>query len=105
MPHLSVTTRDGKTNDVEVEGGRSLMETLRGAGFYEILALCGGSMSCATCHVYIDEADQARLPPLSDMEGDLLDSSMHRTHASRLSCQIPFSAALAGLRVTIAPED
>lgn len=105
MPLLTVTARDGKTRQIETEGGRSLMETLRGAGFYEILALCGGSCSCATCHVYIDEADHARLPPLAGAEEDLLDSSMHRTPLSRLACQIKFNADLEGLRVTIAPED
>ncbi|HVK81216.1 MAG TPA: 2Fe-2S iron-sulfur cluster-binding protein [Verrucomicrobiae bacterium] len=105
MPHLTVTSRDGKTREVEAEGGRSLMQTLRDAGYYEILALCGGSCSCATCHVYVDEADHARLSPPEGAEGDLLESSMHHTPLSRLSCQIKFSAALEGLRVTIAPED
>lgn len=105
MPHLTVTSRDGKTREIEAEGGRSLMQTLRDAGYYEILALCGGSCSCATCHVYIDEADYARLTPPDGGEGDLLDSSMHCTPLSRLSCQIKFGADLDGLRVTIAPED
>lgn len=105
MPRLTVTSRDGETRQIEAEGGRSLMEVLRGAGFDEVLALCGGSCSCATCHVYVDEADQARLPALGGAEGDLLDSSEHRTSLSRLSCQIPFGSDLDGLRVTIAPED
>lgn len=105
MPQLTVTTRDGVQHKVEGEGGRSLMETLRQAGFDEVLALCGGSCSCATCHVYVDEADLARLPSLSETESDLLDSSEHRTASSRLSCQIPFGPDLEGLRVTIAPED
>jgi ferredoxin, 2Fe-2S len=105
MPHLTVTSRDGKIREIEAEGGRSLMQTLRDADYYEILALCGGSCSCATCHVYVDEADQSRLSPLEGAEGDLLDSSMHRTPLSRLSCQIKFGVGLEGLRVTIAPED
>jgi len=105
MPQLTVTTRDGVQHKVEGEGERSLMETLRQAGFDEVLALCGGSCSCATCHVYVDEADLARLPSLSETESDLLDSSEHRTANSRLSCQIPFGPDLEGLRVTIAPED
>lgn len=105
MPQLTVTTRDGVQHKVEGERGRSLMETLRQAGFDEVLALCGGSCSCATCHVYVDEADLARLPSLSETESDLLDSSEHRTASSRLSCQIPFGPDLEGLRVTIAPED
>jgi 2Fe-2S ferredoxin len=81
------------------------MEVIRENGFDELLALCGGCCSCATCHVYVDPEFADRLPPMSDDENDLLDSSDHRTERSRLSCQIPFSAGLAGLRVQIAPED
>ena len=81
------------------------MEVIRAGGLDELLALCGGGCSCATCHVYVDEALADHMPPLSSDEDDLLDSSSHRTPASRLSCQIPFTAALAGLEVTIAPED
>lgn len=105
MPRLTVTTRDGIARDVDVEVGRSLMEALRGAGFYEVLALCGGSCSCATCHVYVDEKDQARLPDIGAMERDLLDCSQHVRPTSRLSCQIRVERALEGLCVTIAPED
>lgn len=81
------------------------MEALRGAGFYEVLALCGGSCSCATCHVYVDEPDQARLPAIGGLERDLLDCSEHVRPNSRLSCQILVSLELEGLCVTIAPED
>lgn len=81
------------------------MEIIRDAGIDELLALCGGCCSCATCHVFVDDAWTDELPPPSEDESDLLDSSDHRSDASRLSCQIPFTAALDGLRVTIAPED
>jgi 2Fe-2S ferredoxin len=69
------------------------------------LALCGGCCSCATCHVHVDPDFAALLPPMSEDENDLLDSSDHRNETSRLSCQIHLTAALDGLRVTIAPED
>ena len=81
------------------------MKAIRDPGIDEVLALCGGCCSCATCHVHVDEDWFGKLPPMSDDEGDLLDSSDHRTATSRLSCQLPFSEALDGLRVTIAPED
>lgn len=105
MAQLIVTTREGETRSVEGAEGRSVMENLRDAGFDEVVALCGGSCSCATCHVYVDESDFERLPPVSSAENDLLDSSEHRQANSRLSCQLKFAEALDGLKVTIAPED
>ena len=74
-------------------------------GFDELLALCGGCCSCATCHVHIDPAFADKLPQMSDDENDLLDSSDHRDENSRLSCQIPLTAELDGMTVTIAAED
>ncbi|HLZ79815.1 MAG TPA: 2Fe-2S iron-sulfur cluster-binding protein [Sphingomonas sp.] len=105
MPKLTVVTREGRETTVEGEAGLSVMEVIRDHGFDELLALCGGCCSCATCHVYVDDAFEGDLPAMSEDENDLLDSSDHRSAASRLSCQIPFSAVLDGLRVTIAPED
>ncbi|WP_374943548.1 2Fe-2S iron-sulfur cluster-binding protein [Sphingomonas sp.] len=105
MPRLSVTMRDGETREIEGEVGLSVMELIRDAGVDELLALCGGCCSCATCHVYVDPADVHRLPPMSVDEDELLDSSTHRSDTSRLSCQILFSDALADLRIVIAPED
>jgi 2Fe-2S ferredoxin len=81
------------------------MEVIRDNGIDELLALCGGCCSCATCHVHVDPAFADKLPAMSEDESDLLDSSDHRNERSRLSCQIQFSAALDGLKVTIAPED
>lgn len=81
------------------------MEAIRDNGLDELLALCGGCLSCATCHVYVDEVFCNLLPPLSEDENDLLDSSEGRLETSRLSCQIRLDANLDGLRITIAPED
>ena len=105
MPDLTVVTRDGTENVARGEAGMSVMEVIRDHGFDELLALCGGCCSCATCHVHVDDAWLDRLPTMGEDEDDLLDSSDHRSAASRLSCQIPFSEALDGLRVRIAPED
>ena len=105
MPTIHVTQRDGSAKEVEAETGKSLMENLRDGGIDEILALCGGNASCATCHVYVEESWLDRLPPVGDDEDDLLDCADMRLENSRLSCQIPVSDQLDGMRVTVAPED
>ena len=81
------------------------MEAVRDAGIDELLALCGGVCSCATCHVHVDYEFAAMLPEMSEDENDLLDSSSHRDERSRLACQIRLTDALSGLRVSIAEED
>jgi 2Fe-2S ferredoxin len=105
MPKLIVTTREGETREVEAQAGLTVMEAIRDNGFDELLALCGGCCSCATCHVHVDPEFAGLLPVLSRDEDDLLDSSDDRDETSRLSCQIPFTDALDGLRVRIAEED
>jgi 2Fe-2S ferredoxin len=105
MPQLVVKTRQGETRTIEVASGSSLMEGIRDGGLDELLALCGGVCSCATCHVHVEPEFAARLPAISEDESDLLDSSSHRDERSRLSCQIRMTEALAGLVVTIAEED
>ncbi len=105
MPKLTVVTREGQESTIEAENGLSVMEAIRDAGFDELLALCGGCCSCATCHVYVDDAWADKLAAMSDDENDLLDSSDHRQPRSRLSCQLQVRDELDGLRVTIAPED
>ena len=105
MSHIIVTTREGNEIVLDAKPGLSVMEILRDGGVDEVLALCGGCCSCATCHVYVDAADSERTGVASPDEADLLDSSEHRNAQSRLSCQIAFTDALDGLRVTVAPED
>ena len=105
MPRLIAITREGREATVEGKAGRSVMEVLRESDVGEILALCGGCCSCATCHVYVKPEFLERLPPMSSDENDLLDSSAHRMSNSRLACQIPFREDLDGLTVRVAPED
>jgi 2Fe-2S ferredoxin len=105
MPKLVVVTRDGEEKTIEAGSGLSVMEIIRDNGFDELLALCGGCCSCATCHVQVDPAFADKLAAMSEDENDLLDSSDHRNEYSRLSCQLNFSDDLDGLRVVIAPED
>ena len=105
MAQIFVTTREGNEIALAAKPGMSVMEIIRDGGIDELLALCGGCCSCATCHVYVDDGFTAAAGFASADEDDLLDSSDHKTPASRLSCQIAFTAALDGLKVTIAPED
>ena len=105
MPQLTVVTRDGTTATVNGETGLSVMEVIRDNGFDELLALCGGCLSCATCHVHVDPDWIDRLPAMQPDEDDLLDTADHRVATSRLSCQIKFGPELDGLQVRIAPED
>lgn len=100
-----VIGRDGTELAIEGKTGYSVMELIRDQGVDELLALCGGFCSCATCHVYIDESHSALLPRLSDDEDALLNTSSHRQPTSRLSCQIQYEDSLDGLRVRIASED
>lgn len=105
MAKLIVVNRAGEEQSIEAGDGLSVMEVIRDNGFDELLALCGGCCSCATCHVYVDPAFADALPAMSEDENDLLDSSDHRNETSRLSCQVMISDKIDGLRVTIAPED
>jgi len=105
MPKLIVVNRAGEEQAVDGDCGLSVMEVIRDSGFDELLALCGGCCSCATCHVYVDPAFADQLPAMTEDENDLLDSSDHRNDTSRLSCQLILSDAVDNLRVTIAPED
>jgi 2Fe-2S ferredoxin len=101
---LIITTLAGEEHALQAAQDRTLMEVIRERGFNELLALCGGCCSCATCHVYVDPSDVARLPLMSADENGLLDGSNVRRTNSRLSCQIRVTEALDGLRLTIAPE-
>ena len=105
MPSLTVVDREGTAHTLEADAGLTLMEVIRDNGFDELLALCGGCCSCATCHIHVDPAFAGKLPAMSDDENDLLDSSEDHNETSRLSCQIPFDDALDGIKVTIARED
>ncbi|MFN3389874.1 MAG: 2Fe-2S iron-sulfur cluster-binding protein [Allosphingosinicella sp.] len=105
MPRLTIITRDGESHEVEARVGWSVMENIRDHGFDDLLALCGGCCSCATCHVHVDPEGFGKLKPRGADEDDLLDTSDHKIETSRLSCQILFAPELDGLTVRIAPED
>jgi ferredoxin, 2Fe-2S len=104
MVGIVVIDRDGVEHAVEGKVGVSLMETLRDLD-YGTAAICGGMCSCATCHVYVDEGSLSKLNPMQGDEKELLVELTGYKPNSRLSCQVPFEAGLAGLRVTIAPDE
>jgi 2Fe-2S ferredoxin len=104
MAGIVVIDRDGVEHEVEAKEGVSLMETLRDLD-YGSPAICGGMCSCATCHVYVDEASLGRLAPMQGDEKELLVELGGYKPTSRLSCQVQFDASLAGIRVTIAPDE
>lgn len=89
MSTLTFTDTDGGTRTVEATPGDSVMETAVRNGVPGIVAECGGSLSCATCHVFVDPADLADLPPMEEMEDEMLyGAATDREENSRLSCQI-----------------
>lgn len=105
MPEVIVTTRENEVLHLDFEPGLTLMETIRDAGVDELLALCGGCCSCATCHVHVDQGFLGMLPSMSEDENDLLDSADCRDSNSRLACQIVLNDELDGMAVRIAAED
>ncbi|MEE4454959.1 2Fe-2S iron-sulfur cluster-binding protein [Novosphingobium resinovorum] len=104
MVQLTIVGREGAETHIEADAGLTLMEAIREAGFDELQAMCGGSCSCATCHVFLEEGFDA-FPAADEDEDDLLDSSDYRRANSRLSCQVALAKAQGALRVVIAPED
>lgn|SRR5688572_24027379 len=104
MAQMKVVDRDGNEHTVEARPGLKVMETLRELEF-GVAAICGGMCSCATCHVYIDPEWLARLPRKQSDEQELLSELSHYKDNSRLSCQVEFTEALDGLKVTIAPDE
>ncbi|CAN0486960.1 unnamed protein product [Phaeothamnion confervicola] len=100
MPKVTYRQQDGSEQSIDVPVGWSLMEAAIQNNIAGIIAECGGGCACATCHVYV--ADSAALPPIADMEGDMLEcTAAERQPNSRLSCQIKMSADMDGLVVLI----
>lgn len=105
MPTFNITDRTGAEIVGSVMPNTTLLEAIRTAGVDDLMALCGGCCSCATCHVIVAESDRDGLNPLTDDENELLESSSHRQPGSRLACQVVLTEANDGISVTIAPED
>ena len=103
MPKITYIEHGGKTHTIEVANGLSVMEGAVQNNIPGIDADCGGSMACATCHVYVKEDWFNKLPKKEDGEEDMLDMAFEPKKNSRLSCQLMVSDQLDGLVVNL-PE-
>jgi ferredoxin, 2Fe-2S len=104
MPKITYIDNDGTTRTIEAEIGTTVMETAIQNDVPGILATCGGSCSCATCHVYLDDEWFEKLGSPGLDESDMLDTAHDLKPTSRLSCQIVVSEELEGLVVTTPPR-
>ncbi len=104
MPRVIFINSNGDRTECDVPNGSSLMVAASNHGIEGIIGDCGGAMSCATCHVFVDSAFSDLLPPVNDTENQMLDyTAVLREPNSRLSCQIVMSDAIDGITVQI-PE-
>ena len=100
MPKIKYIDHEGNSKTIEVENGLSVMEGAIQNNIPGIDADCGGSMACATCHVYVEEKWLNKLPKAEDAEVDMIDMAFDPKKNSRLSCQLIVSDELNGLTVT-----
>jgi 2Fe-2S ferredoxin len=102
MPIVTYILPDGNRAEIEVPADTSVMEAAIHNNVRGIDAECGGCLSCATCHVYIDTSSTAELPEPDDAERELLEGvAAERRPESRLSCQLVVTSAMNGLVVQI----
>ena len=100
MPKINYIDNLNNTKTIEVENGLSVMEGAIQNNIPGIDADCGGSMACATCHVYVEEKWLDKIPKPIDAEIDMIDMAYEPKKNSRLSCQLIVSKELDGLTVT-----
>ena len=105
MPRVTYVSHDGHRTTLDVAVGNTVMMAAAFSNVRGIEGACGGFLSCATCHVYVDEAFAARLPPPSADERKMLaQAASPRRPTSRLSCQIEMTDALDGLVIRMPPK-
>ena len=100
MTKITYKDYQGNSKTIEVENGLSVMEGAIQNDIPGIDADCGGSMACATCHVYVDETWFNKIAKAEDAEVDMIDMAHEPKKNSRLSCQLIVSDQLDGLVVT-----
>ena len=103
MTKITYIQNNKKSHSIDVANGLSVMEGAIQNNIPGIDADCGGSMACATCHVYVKEEWFNKLPPKEDGEEDMLDMAFEPKKNSRLSCQLIVTDQLEGLVVNL-PE-
>jgi 2Fe-2S ferredoxin len=99
MPKITYIEHDGAVHTVDAEIGATVMETALRNDVTSIVAECGGSCTCATCLVHVDDKWFPIVGPPSEEENQMLDTAFEVTDTSRLSCQIKVTNALDGLIV------
>ena len=100
MPKITYKDSEGKTRTIEVDNGLTVMEGAIQNDIPGIDADCGGSMACATCHVYVEENWYNKLSKAEDAEVDMIDMAYEPKKNSRLSCQIIVTNDIDGLVIT-----
>ena len=100
MPKITYIEFNGKSHKIDVSNGLSVMEGAVENNIPGIDADCGGSMACATCHVYVKEEWSNKLKKMENGEQDMIDMAYEPKKNSRLSCQLIVSNELDGLEVT-----
>ena len=100
MPKITYKDFRGDTKTIEVENGLTVMEGAIQNEITGIDADCGGSMACATCHIYVDEKWLNKIPKAEEAEEDMIDMAFEPKKNSRLSCQLIVSDELDGLKIT-----
>ena len=100
MPKVTFTDHKGNSKTIEIDNGLSVMEGAVQQNIPGIDADCGGSMACATCHVYVDDDWYEKIPKAEDAEIDMIDMAFEPKKNSRLSCQIIVADNVDGLKVT-----
>ena len=105
MPKICFISAAGETAEVDAAVGLTLMEAAVDNNIEGVVAECGGACACATCHVYVADGWQSKLPAMDDMEDAMLDSALERKAGSRLSCQIELTTELDGLSVIVADNE
>lgn len=103
MPVVTYVSHNGEINEVEVASGTSVMQGAVDNMLDGMVAECGGSCSCATCHCYVDEAWLDKIPGADEMEKDMLECVLEPQENSRLSCQVIVTDELDGLVIKL-PE-
>ena len=104
MPVITFVEANGASHEVQAENGHSLMQTAVDNMIDGIVAECGGSCSCATCHCYIDPAWIDKVGHAEGMEKDMLECVIEPKENSRLSCQVIISDELDGMVVSLPPS-
>ena len=100
MPKITYIEHNGKSHTIEIANGLSVMEGAVQNNIPGIDADCGGSMACATCHVYVEDSWLNKLPKAEEAEQDMIDMAYKPNKNSRLSCQIVVSDEIDGLTIT-----